>query len=232
MPAHKVAGQDFNKLWSDSIDISSGPFKFQSWQKGTQLTIVKNAAFKAGPQKAKVDRLVFRYIAGASQFQALKSGEGDVVEPQPQIQIVDFYKDKSFKVDAGSGYSWEHLDIQSGCEGASRAEEEVRPAGAHPGHQPCPDPRRALHQDRARRERQEPAGPPEQHLQAVRAALRDAVRQVEVQPEERHRAAEEERLHRRAGQADGRELEDLQLPGRWSALLRASPRRQATRFAR
>ncbi len=37
LPAHKVAGQDFNKLWSDSIDISSGPFKFQSWQKGTQL---------------------------------------------------------------------------------------------------------------------------------------------------------------------------------------------------
>ncbi|MGI8886468.1 MAG: ABC transporter substrate-binding protein, partial [Gaiellaceae bacterium] len=91
MPAHKVAGQDFNKLWSDSIDISSGPFKFQSWQKGTQLTIVKNPAFKAGAS-AKLDRIVFRYIAGASQFQALKSGEGDVVEPQPQIQIVDFYK--------------------------------------------------------------------------------------------------------------------------------------------
>ena len=36
VPAHKVAGQDFNKLWSDSIDISSGPFKFQSWQRGTR----------------------------------------------------------------------------------------------------------------------------------------------------------------------------------------------------
>ena len=114
MPAHKVAGQDFNKLWSDSIDISSGPFKFGSWQKGTQLTIVRNAAFAAG-QKAKVDRIVFKYIAGASQFQALKSGEGDVVEPQPQIQIVDFYKDKSFKVDSGSGYSWEHIDFQQGA---------------------------------------------------------------------------------------------------------------------
>ncbi len=45
LPAHKVAGQDFNKLWQDSIDISIGPFKFSSWQRGTQLTIVKNAAF-------------------------------------------------------------------------------------------------------------------------------------------------------------------------------------------
>jgi len=114
MPAHKVAGQDFNKYWADSIDISSGPFKFQSWQKGTQLSIVKNAAFKAG-QSAKLDRIVFRYIAGASQFQALKSGEGDVVEPQPQIAIVDFYKDSKFKVQVGPGYQWEHLDFQQGA---------------------------------------------------------------------------------------------------------------------
>jgi peptide/nickel transport system substrate-binding protein len=114
MPAHKVAGQDFNKLWSDSIDIASGPFKFQSWQKGTQLTIVKNPAFKAGPA-AKLDRIVFRYIAGASQFQALKGGEGDVVEPQPQVQIVDFYKDSKFKVQVGPSYQWEHLDFQQGA---------------------------------------------------------------------------------------------------------------------
>ncbi|MDQ3671792.1 MAG: ABC transporter substrate-binding protein [Actinomycetota bacterium] len=114
VPAHKVAGQDFNKLWADSIDISSGPFKFQSWQKGTQLSIVKNGAFKAAPA-AKLDRIVFRYIAGASQFQALKSGEGDVVEPQPQIQIVDFYKDSKFKVQVGPGYQWEHLDFNQGA---------------------------------------------------------------------------------------------------------------------
>ena len=114
VPAHKVAGQDFNKLWSDSIDIASGAFKFQSWQKGTQLTIVKNPAYKAGPQ-AKLDRIVFRYIAGASQFQALKGGEGDVVEPQPQIQIVDFYKDNKFKVQVGPSYQWEHLDFQQGA---------------------------------------------------------------------------------------------------------------------
>jgi len=113
MPAHKVAGQDFNKLWSDSIDISSGPFRFQSWQKGTQLTIVRNPAWRAGPQP-KLDRIVFRYIAGASQFQALKGGEGDVVEPQPQVQIVDFYKDNKFKVQVGPSYQWEHLDFQQG----------------------------------------------------------------------------------------------------------------------
>jgi ABC-type transport system substrate-binding protein len=115
LPAHKAAGQDFNKLWSDSIDISSGPYKFQSWQKGTQLTIVKNPAFKAGAS-AKLDRIVFRYISGASQYQALKSGEGDVIDAvSPQIQIVDFYKDKKFSVQAGPSYSWEHLEFQQGA---------------------------------------------------------------------------------------------------------------------
>ena len=114
MPAHKVAGQDFNKLWSDSLDIASGPFKFGTWQKGTQLTLVKNTAYKAG-KAATLDRIVFRYLAGASQFQALKSGEGDVVEPQPQVQIVDFYKDNKFKVQAGAGYQWEHIDFQQGA---------------------------------------------------------------------------------------------------------------------
>ena len=78
MPAKVVAGQDFNKLWSDSINISSGPFKFQSWQKGTQLTLVKNTKFKAA-KPAKLDKIVFRYIPStASLFQALQSGEIDV----------------------------------------------------------------------------------------------------------------------------------------------------------
>jgi peptide/nickel transport system substrate-binding protein len=114
LPAHKIAGQDFNKLWSDSIDISSGPFRFQSWQKGTQLTLVKNPAFRAG-KAATLDRIVFRYIAGASQFQALKGGEGDLVEPQPQVQIVDFYRDPKFRVQVGPSYQWEHLDFQQGA---------------------------------------------------------------------------------------------------------------------
>ena len=70
--------------------------------------------FKAGAS-AKLDRIVFRFIAGASEFQALQSGEADVMEPQPQVQIVDFYKNSKFKVQAGQGYQWEHLDFQQGA---------------------------------------------------------------------------------------------------------------------
>ena len=118
MPAHKVLGQNFNDLWRSSIDVASGPFKWQSWQKGTQMVLVKNNQFTAGP-KAKVDRVVFRYIPSTpSLFQALNSGEIQVTEPQPQLQIVDIRKNTSkFKVQSGPGYFWEHMDIQFGPKG-------------------------------------------------------------------------------------------------------------------
>ena len=75
---------------------------------------VKNNQFTAGP-KAKVDRVVFRYIPSTpSLFQALNSGEIQVTEPQPQLQIVDIRKTlPKFKVQSGPGYFWEHMDIQS-----------------------------------------------------------------------------------------------------------------------
>ena len=117
MPAHKVAGQNFNELWRSSIDVASGPFKWVSWQKGTQMVLAKNTAFTAGP-KAKVDRVVFRYIPSTpSLFQALQSGEIQVTEPQPQLQIVEIRKNSRFKVQSGPGYFWEHMDIQFGPKG-------------------------------------------------------------------------------------------------------------------
>jgi peptide/nickel transport system substrate-binding protein len=130
MPAHKVLGQNFNDLWRNSIDVASGPFKWQSWQRGTQMVLVKNNQFTAGP-KAKVDRVVFRYIPSTpSLFQALNSGEIQVTEPQPQLQIVDIRKNKSkFKVQSGPGYFWEHMDIQFGPKGhAALKKQYVRQA--------------------------------------------------------------------------------------------------------
>ena len=116
-PAHKLAGANFNTLYQSGIDVASGPFKFTSWQKGTQLVLSKNTAFNAGP-KAKVDRLVYRYIPNtASLFQALRSNELQVTEPQPQLQIVEIRKNSSFKVQSRPGYFFEHMDLQQGPQG-------------------------------------------------------------------------------------------------------------------
>jgi peptide/nickel transport system substrate-binding protein len=117
MPAHVIAGQDFNHIWDNSISVSSGPFMFKSWQKGTQLTLVKNPTYKATPG-SKISNLVFRYIPSTpSIFQALQAGEVQVMYPQPQLQIVDIRKNPKFKVAQSVGYSWAHLDIQVGPKG-------------------------------------------------------------------------------------------------------------------
>jgi ABC-type transport system substrate-binding protein len=116
-PAHIIQGQDMNKMFLTSLPVSSGPWRFDSWQKGVQLAVRKNAAYKSGP-KLKLDRVVFRYIIDTNaRFQALKAGEGQVMEPQPQLQIADFMKDKKFVVDQKIGYQYEHLDLQFGPQG-------------------------------------------------------------------------------------------------------------------
>jgi peptide/nickel transport system substrate-binding protein len=117
-PAHIIAGQDFNKLFENSIPVSNGPWRFQSWQKGVQITVVKNPRYRVAPAM-KLDRVVFRYIADTNaRFQALKAGEGQTMEPQGQLQIADFLKDSNFKVESRAGYSYEHLDLQFGPKGA------------------------------------------------------------------------------------------------------------------
>lgn len=116
-PAHIVKGKDMNAMFLNSVPVSSGPWLFQSLQKGVQITVRKNPRFRAGPQM-KLDRMVFRYILDTnSRFQALKAGEGQVMEPQPQLQIADFMKDSKFKVDTKTGYTYEHIDIQFGAKG-------------------------------------------------------------------------------------------------------------------
>jgi len=108
---------DFNNLWLNSMQLSSGAFRFQSWTKGTQLTIVKNKTFKVGPQ-AKLDKIVFRFIPSTpSEFQALQAGEIQVMNPQPQIQIADLYKNNKFTVQTTPAFQWQHVDIQRGPKG-------------------------------------------------------------------------------------------------------------------
>ena len=116
-PAHIVQGQNMNQMFLNSVPVSSGPWLFDSWQKGTQLVVRKNNRFTAGP-KMKLNRVIFRYILDTNaRFQALKANEGQVMEPQPQLQIAEFMRDRSFRVHRKIGYAWEHIDFQYGAQG-------------------------------------------------------------------------------------------------------------------
>ena len=116
-PAHKLAGANVNTLYQNGLDVASGPYRFVSWQKGTQLVLAKNTAYRAGPQ-ARLDRIVYRYIPNtASLFQSLRANELQVTEPQPQLQIVEIRRNNAFRVQSGPGYFYEHLDFQFGAQG-------------------------------------------------------------------------------------------------------------------
>lgn len=116
VPAHKVRGQNFNTYWANSWDISSGPFKFERWQKGSQLVLSRNANYHG--TKSKVNQIVFRFIPDTNtQFQAMRGGEVDMIAPQPQLQIADIKKQAGIRVQSGPEFAWEHLDFQLGAKG-------------------------------------------------------------------------------------------------------------------
>jgi peptide/nickel transport system substrate-binding protein len=116
-PAHYIAGKNMNDTFLTSVPLSSGPWIVDRFVKGQQIEVRKNPRFRAGTPM-KLNRLVFRYILDTNaRFQALKAGEGDVMEPQPQLQIEDFMKDRSFVVDRKIGYTYEHIDFQFGEKG-------------------------------------------------------------------------------------------------------------------
>ena len=115
--AHVIAGKNMNDMFLTSIPVSSGPWIVDKFVKGQQIEVRKNPRFRAGPPM-KLNRLVFRYILDTNaRFQALQAGEGDVMEPQPQLQIADFMKNRSFVVHRQIGYTYEHIDFQFGEKG-------------------------------------------------------------------------------------------------------------------
>ena len=106
-----------NDTFLTSVPLSSGPWIVDKFVKGQQIEVRKNPRFRAGTPM-KLNRLVFRYILDTNaRFQALKAGEGDVMEPQPQLQIADFMKDNKFVVNRQIGYTYEHIDFQFGEKG-------------------------------------------------------------------------------------------------------------------
>lgn len=102
LPEHllgDIRGEDFNALWQDGIvdpatgdPISSGPFLFESWERGQQLEIVRDEDWFGG--EANLERIVFRFVPElATQVQQLAGGEADLIDPQPELDLVDQVED-------------------------------------------------------------------------------------------------------------------------------------------
>ncbi len=212
-------GADFNNMWLNSMPLASGAWRFQSWTKGQQLTLVKNPRFKAGPV-SKLDRIVFRYIPSTpSEFQALQAGEIQVMSPQPQIQIADLYKNSKFKVQTTPAFQWQHVDIQRGPKGHPALDKKYVREALVRGINRQQIVNALWVQTGLVRSAKDLPVLQKQRLLPAAGAVQAVLEQVRVQPEGRDRTAEEERVHGRPGHAVRVQQQHLELSGSRQAQL-------------
>jgi len=125
LPRHAVAGQEFESLWKDGIEnprtrrpIGSGPFLLAGWQRGKQLTLVRNPSYW-GPHSAYLDRVEFRFFPAQDTADLLRRGEIDMIDPHWQslvAQALELHRQRApgIRFDTVLGAQWEHFAIRLG----------------------------------------------------------------------------------------------------------------------
>jgi peptide/nickel transport system substrate-binding protein len=115
-PAHALAGQDFNKIWTNCVcgangkPISDGPFMLTSYRKGTDATIVANPKWYGA--KPQLKEIVFRFIQDTnSEIQAMRGGEVDAIAPSPQTALQQLQHQSGIVYDAKPALYFEHIDL-------------------------------------------------------------------------------------------------------------------------
>ena len=99
----------WNTGFNEDPGPSAGPYMFESWQKGSTLTIVRNDKWW-GP-KPHLDKIIYRFLPDSSaQPDALRNDEVNMIYPQPQLDQVNLVKEMpGITSGIGFGPSFEHL---------------------------------------------------------------------------------------------------------------------------
>lgn len=87
MPSHILKGKDRDALMKDGYTWSGGPW-VAKWNKGDSIVLTPNTNYWGA--KPKLDQVTFKILADtAAEFQAYRSGQVQVIYPQPQLDVVD-----------------------------------------------------------------------------------------------------------------------------------------------
>ncbi|MFD5865307.1 ABC transporter substrate-binding protein [Agromyces sp. NPDC127015] len=106
LPSHLLDGKDRAAIMKDGYDFSGGPWKIESWDRGTSVTLVPNEEYWG--EQPHLDKVTFMFLPDtAAAFQALKSGQVDALYPSAQLdalkQIEAGLPGISSSIDARSG---------------------------------------------------------------------------------------------------------------------------------
>jgi peptide/nickel transport system substrate-binding protein len=118
-PSKALAGQDFNKIWSDCVcgkdgkPVSDGPFYMSNYTKGQGVTLKANPFWYGHKQGLK--EVDFKIITDTnSEIQAMRGGEVDAIAPSPQTALSQLQGQPTLNYSAINAYYQEHVDIQFG----------------------------------------------------------------------------------------------------------------------
>lgn len=98
LPKHILEGQDWLSAdFNDAPTVSSGPFKFDQWNKGTDIQLVRNDDYFG--DQAHLERIIFTFIPDQNTaYQSWLNNEIDEYDNYPDAELADLQqqKDKYF----------------------------------------------------------------------------------------------------------------------------------------
>jgi peptide/nickel transport system substrate-binding protein len=80
LPRHIYEGKDWIDADSMMDPVGSGPFKWEKWEKGVSISLVRNGDYYLGPEYPYLDRIICSYITDPNTaVQSFYNGELDIL---------------------------------------------------------------------------------------------------------------------------------------------------------
>jgi peptide/nickel transport system substrate-binding protein len=121
-PSKALAGQDFNKIWTNCIcgndgkPVSDGPFILTNYTKGQGSTLKSNPFWYG--KKPGLKEIDFKIITDTNtEVQAMRGGEVDAINPTFGINLLPLKSTPGITYNQVPGLFQEHIDIQFGKQG-------------------------------------------------------------------------------------------------------------------
>jgi peptide/nickel transport system substrate-binding protein len=121
LPSHALTGEDFGRIWADRIEnpktgapIGSGPFLVERWERGRQLTLVRNPRYW-GARRAYLERLVVRFrMDSLDPVDWFRSGDVDVAHHFVLASVSALRREAGVRVVIDPTAGYEHFTIRLG----------------------------------------------------------------------------------------------------------------------
>ena len=127
LPRHALRGENLETVWRDNIvnpktgrPIGNGPFLVERWERGKQLTLVRNRNYW-GPHVSYLDRVVvrFRETGGGTPLpsevlELLRAGKVDFAESRDTEIVAELRAMPDVRVVPATLDGWEQLSIRTG----------------------------------------------------------------------------------------------------------------------